>query len=90
MKPTLSPKQREKDAYHDGFRAACTAMRRVFSAAEYKDIRYIIDGMDHAQGDPFMVRWLRSELRRAKKEGVSLDEENRRKAKAYRKATRGR
>jgi hypothetical protein len=64
---TLTPKQREKmkiaNARHDGFLAACEAMRRIFSAPEHKAIRKIIDAVDHTQGDPSMVRLLRSELR---------------------------
>lgn len=69
MKPTmkritLTPKQWEKmqlaNARHDGFLAACKAMRRVFSDPEHKAI---INAVDHVQGDPRIVRLLRSELR---------------------------
>jgi hypothetical protein len=72
MKPTMkteafSPKQWEKmqlaNARHDGFLAVCDAMRRVFSAPEHRSIREIINAVDHAQGDPSIVRLLRSELR---------------------------
>jgi hypothetical protein len=73
---TLTPKQAEKmlvrDAYHDGFRAACEAMRKVYSAAEHKEIRRVIDAVDHTQGDPFMVRVLRSELRTGSRRRVLL------------------
>jgi hypothetical protein len=69
---TLTKKQWEKmlvdEARHDGFVAACDAMRRVFSAPEHKVIRDIINAVDHTQGDPSTMRRLRSELRaKAKK-----------------------
>jgi hypothetical protein len=72
MKPTmktitLTPKQLEKKrlyhAHHDGFEAACTAMRQVFSAAQHKWIRDAINAVDHTRGEPSIIRLLRSELR---------------------------
>jgi hypothetical protein len=63
---TLTPKQAEKmrvrNAYHDGFLAACEAMRKVYSAAEHKEIRQVIDAVDHTQGEPSIMRQLRREL----------------------------
>jgi hypothetical protein len=64
---TLTPQQWEKmqiiNAYHDGFLAACEAMRKVYSAAEHKEIRRVIDAVDHTQGEPSMVRQLRREMK---------------------------
>ena len=50
-------------AHHTGFLAACSALKQVFAGAEHKDIRAIIDAIDHVQGDPATVRRLRRELR---------------------------
>jgi hypothetical protein len=68
MKPTtLTPKQWEKmqlaRAHNDGFNAACKAMRQVFSAVEHKAVREIINAVEHTQGEPSIMRRLRSELR---------------------------
>jgi hypothetical protein len=64
---TPTPKQLQKmqlsAAYREGFSAACDALLNVFSAAEHEAIRDIISTVDHIQGDPRMVRQLRSELR---------------------------
>jgi hypothetical protein len=64
---TVSAKQMQKmqlsAAYHEGFSAACDALLSVFSAAEHEAIRDIISTVDHIQGDPRMVRLLRTELR---------------------------
>jgi hypothetical protein len=73
---TLTAKQMQKmlvaRARHEGFLAACEAMRRVYSAPEHKEIRQVIDAVDHTHGDPSTVRLLRSELR-AKKRNTTPD-----------------
>jgi hypothetical protein len=37
-------------------------MRKVYSAAEHKEIRRVINAVDHTQSEPSMVRQLRREL----------------------------
>jgi hypothetical protein len=72
---TLTPKQLQKiqlsAAYHTGFSAACDALLGVFSAAEHTAIRDIISTVDHIQGDPRMVRLLRSQLRTGKTTAIA-------------------
>jgi hypothetical protein len=70
---TLTQKQWEKQlvqhARHDGFLAACSVMKRLFSAPEHKAIRDIIDGVDHTQGDPSAMRMLRRMVLELKAKG---------------------